>query len=81
LGGLGGPIPHFETSARTACNVEGAFLELATLAVIYAEKNKKEEPMLSYAPMGGHNNGRRIDLHHQGSSSYASNAYGGNDCC
>lgn len=81
LGGLGGPIPHFETSARTACNVEGAFLELATLAVIYAEKNKKDEPMLSYAPMGGHNNGRRIDLHHQGSSSYASNAYGGNDCC
>lgn len=80
LGGLGGPIPHFETSAKTAENVEGAFLELATLAVIHADKNKKEEPMLSYAPMGNHN-GRRVDLNHQGSSSYASNSYGGNDCC
>lgn len=78
LGAMGGPIPHFETSAKTAENVEGAFLELATLAVIHAEKNRQEEPMLSYAPVGGNN---RVDLHRQGSSSYYDNGYRGNDCC
>jgi Ras-related protein Rab-7A len=80
LGGeMGGPIPHFETSAKTAENVEGAFLELATLAVIHAEKNRQEEPMLSYAPVAGSD--RRVDLHRQGSSSYYDNGYRGNDCC
>jgi len=76
----GGPIPHFETSAKTADNVEGAFLELATLAVIHAERNRKDEPMLSYAPLG--ENGGRVDLHRQGSASYDySGGYRGNDCC
>ena len=79
LGGkIGGPIPHFETSAKTADNVEGAFLELATLAVIHAERNKKDEPMLSYAPVGDN---RRVDLHRQGSSSYDYNGGYSNDCC
>lgn len=81
-GAMGGPIPHFETSAKTAENVEGAFLELATLAVIHEEKNRKEEPpLLSYAPVGGRNgNDRNVDLNRQGSSSYYSSG-GGNDCC
>jgi len=81
-GEMGGPIPHFEVSAKTAENVDGAFLELATLAVIHEERNRKEEPpALSYAPAGmrGHDQ-RRIDLHRQGSSSYYSSG-GGNDCC
>ncbi|KAL7533322.1 hypothetical protein ACHAXR_007909 [Thalassiosira sp. AJA248-18] len=79
LGGdMGGPIPHFETSAKTAENVEAAFLELATLAVIHEERNRKEEPMLSYAPVRG--NDRKIVLDRQGSSSYYDNG-GGNDCC
>ena len=78
--GMGGPIPHFETSAKTAENVEAAFLELATLAVIHEERNRKAETeVLSYAPIRG--NERRVDLRRQGSSSYASNGYGGNDCC
>mmetsp|Transcript_8842 Transcript_8842/g.19836 ORF Transcript_8842/g.19836 Transcript_8842/m.19836 type:complete len:264 (+) Transcript_8842:147-938(+) len=78
LGGeMGGPIPHFETSAKTAENVDAAFLELATLAVIHEERNRKEEPVLSYAPVRG--NERRVDLNRQGSSSYYSS--GGNDCC
>ena len=72
----GGPIPHFETSAKTAENVDAAFLELATLAVIHEERNRKEEPVLSYAPV----NERKIHLHHQGSSSYY-DANAGNDCC
>ena len=77
LGGeMGGPIPHFETSAKTADNVDAAFLELATLAVIHEERNRKEEPGLSYAPV----NERRIDLNRQGSSSYYDNG-AGNDCC
>jgi len=87
-GSMGGPIPHFEVSAKTAENVDGAFLELATLAVIHEEKNRKEEPpVLSYAPGGARGRGggyheeqRRIDLNGQGSSSYYSNG-GGNDCC
>lgn len=80
LGGdMGGPIPHFETSAKTADNVEGAFLELATLAVIHAEKNRNEEPMLSYAPVGGDD--RRVDLRRQGSSSYNDRGGYSNDCC
>ncbi|KAL7551034.1 hypothetical protein ACHAWF_014235 [Thalassiosira exigua] len=76
---MGGPIPHFETSAKTAENVEAAFMELATLAVIHAERNRKEEPpLLSYAPVGGRD--ERINLHRQGSSSYYDGG-GGNDCC
>lgn len=79
-GEMAGPIPHFETSAKTAENVEAAFLELATLAVIHEERNRKDEPpVLSYAPVGGRGNERRVDLNRQGSSSYYSN--GGNDCC
>lgn len=80
---IGGPIPHFEVSAKTAENVDAAFLELATLAVIHEEKTRREAPpVLSYAPVGGHGNrgNERIDLHRQGSSSYYSNG-GGNDCC
>mmetsp|Transcript_16690 Transcript_16690/g.35246 ORF Transcript_16690/g.35246 Transcript_16690/m.35246 type:complete len:284 (-) Transcript_16690:198-1049(-) len=83
---MGGPIPHFETSAKTAENVDAAFLELATLAVIHEERNRKEEtqPTLSYAPVGGGGgmggDPNRIHLHRQGSSSYYS-AGGGNDCC
>lgn len=79
LGGqMGGPIPHFETSAKTADNVEAAFLELATLAVIHAERNRKEEPVLSFAPT--YRPHERVDLRRQGSSSY-NYANGGNDCC
>ena len=77
----GGPIPHFETSAKTAENVDGAFLELATLAVIHEERNRKEEPIgLSYAPAGGNRRDQRIDLNRQGSSSYYYEGRG-NDCC
>lgn len=81
----GGPIPHFETSAKTATNVDAAFLELATLAVLHAERKKEEninQPVLSYAPTFRAN--ERVDLHqqqqHNRNSSYNYNG-GGNDCC
>ena len=75
---LGGPIPHFETSAKTSDNLDAAFLELATLAVMHAERNKKEEPRLSFSPT--HRPHERVDLRRQGSSSY-NYGNGGNDCC
>jgi len=76
LGSMGGPIPHFETSAKTAENVEGAFLELATLAVLHEEKNRREAgPALSYAPTQ-----RGVDLRRQGGTSYDTRGYN-NDCC
>lgn len=49
LGG-GAPIPHFETSAKTAMNVEEAFMEAATLALVQEERNRRNEPELFTPP-------------------------------
>jgi len=48
--GMSSPIPHFETSAKTAVNVEDAFLEAATLALVQEERNRRSEPQLFVPP-------------------------------
>ena len=45
----GHTIPHYETSAKTTVNVEAAFLEAATLAVVRGERKKRRASEL-YAP-------------------------------
>lgn len=45
-----GSISHYETSAKTAINVEDAFLEAATLAVSYEEKRRLSQPQLFVPP-------------------------------
>jgi hypothetical protein len=53
-GGLGLPaaqaLPHYETSAKTAINVEEAFLEAATLALLYEERKRRNAPQLFFPP-------------------------------
>lgn len=55
-------IPHFETSAKTAFNVDRAFHEAAKLALAREELTRKNEPVF-YAP-------RTIDLNNTGGPSY-----------
>jgi len=46
----GRPIPYFETSAKTAVNVQQAFTEVATMALSELEKRKQNEPEKHYPP-------------------------------
>jgi hypothetical protein len=59
-GGIGMPVtqslPHYETSAKTAINVEEAFTHVATLAMAYEERKRKSQPQLFIPPT------ERIDL-------------------
>lgn len=53
-GGVGLPaaqaLPHFETSAKSAINVDEAFLEAATLALIYEDRKRRNQPQLFFPP-------------------------------
>jgi Ras-related protein Rab-7A len=44
------PMTHFETSAKTAANVEEAFLVAASLALEQEERNRKNQPQLFVPP-------------------------------
>jgi GTPase SAR1 family protein len=57
------PLTHFETSAKTAVNVDEAFEELARLALQYEEYKKRTQPQLFVPPKT-----TPIDLRRSGSS-------------
>jgi hypothetical protein len=66
------PLPHFETSAKTAESVEEAFQEAARRALVYEDYKKKSQPQLFVPPAN-----EPISLRHQTSSFSDS----GNNCC
>mmetsp|Transcript_3303 Transcript_3303/g.3936 ORF Transcript_3303/g.3936 Transcript_3303/m.3936 type:complete len:249 (-) Transcript_3303:331-1077(-) len=68
-------LPHFETSAKTAVNVEDAFFEVASQALVYEERLKRKTPQLFVPPTN-----QPIDLQHQQSSTL-SDRRGMNDAC
>jgi Ras-related protein Rab-7A len=66
------PLEHFETSAKTAVNVDEAFHEVARLALQYEDYKRRSQPQLFVPPTT-----EPIDLRHQSSS--MSNR--GDSCC
>ena len=44
------PIPHFETSAKTAESVDDAFQEVAKRALVYEDYKKRSQPQLFIPP-------------------------------
>ena len=44
------PLPHFETSAKTAESMEEAFQEAARRALVYEDYKKKSQPQLFVPP-------------------------------
>ena len=56
------PLAHFETSAKTAINVEEAFQEAARLALQYQAYKQRSTPQLFVPPQHP-----PIDLRHQNS--------------
>eukprot|EP00934_Nitzschia_sp_Nitz4_P003480 Nitzschia sp. Nitz4//scaffold94_size78252//33512//34540//NITZ4_005468-RA/size78252-processed-gene-0.99-mRNA-1//1//CDS//3329560380//3470//frame0 len=66
------PLPHYETSAKTAESVEEAFQEAARRALIYEDYKKRSQPQLFVPPKQ-----EPIQLRHQNSSMSAS----GGGCC
>lgn len=46
----GGAIPHYETSSKTAVNVDACFAEAATLALIHEEQARRNQSDLFVPP-------------------------------
>lgn len=67
------PLPHFQTSAKTASSVEDAFHELARLALSYEDYKRRSQPQLFVPPTS-----EPIDLRRQASSTISETGQG---CC
>lgn len=67
------PLPHFETSAKTAESVEEAFQEAARRALLYEDYKKRMQPQLFIPPTH-----EPINLRRQTSSM---STLQGNGCC
>jgi Ras-related protein Rab-7A len=67
------PFPHFETSAKTAVNVDEAFHEVARLALQYEDYKRRSQPPQLFVPPTV----PPIDLRRQTSSTYEER----NDTC
>lgn len=72
--GTSQPLPHMETSAKTAVNVEEAFNEVARLALNYEEYKRRSTPQLFVPPEA-----QPIDLRRQESAYYGDRRDDG--CC
>jgi Ras-related protein Rab-7A len=70
------PLPYYETSAKTAANVEEAFQEAARLAIQYEEYKKRTQPQLFIPPPIST---QPIDLRHNNSNNSRSSSSG--SCC
>lgn len=66
------PLPHYETSAKTAINVDEAFHEVARLALQYEDYKRRSQPQLFVPPVT-----EPIDLRRHDSSM----STGGDPCC
>mmetsp|Transcript_15608 Transcript_15608/g.15004 ORF Transcript_15608/g.15004 Transcript_15608/m.15004 type:complete len:261 (-) Transcript_15608:353-1135(-) len=71
-GVVGNSISHYETSAKTAINIDDAFSKAATLAVVRGERKKRRESELFSPPS-------TIDLKRQPETDVNKNKNGG--CC
>lgn len=72
------PIPYFETSAKNSLNVQEAFLEAASMALMQtleAEKRKRIEPEMYYPPV------QTLDLNRGDYSGGGGGAMKNNFCC
>ena len=72
--GMSRPLAHFETSAKTAINVEEAFQEAARLALQYEAYKQRSTPQLFVPPPEP-----PVDLRYQRGSSQRSGGQEG--CC
>jgi GTPase SAR1 family protein len=61
--GTSRPLSHFETSAKSAINVDDAFQEAARLALQYESYKQRSTPQLFVPPTNP-----PVDLRHQNSS-------------
>jgi len=70
-------LPHFETSAKTAVNVEDAFFQAASLALVNEERKRRNSPQLFVPPT---HQTIELNRHRQDSRNTVSNGSGEN-CC